>query len=115
MLFIRLRKSWAEPELERRVSEDASFGFSGLSDPLREESVSDTECTTPPALAISSPNERRSLYSNGQLTCHLCMCILLLSGLCPHLCPPIIHNTHSKPSNQTIMIGYRVKGLQYNQ
>jgi len=67
VVISRLRKSWAEPELERRVSEDASFGLHGLSDPLREESVSDNESTTPPALniSISSPIENHSLYDNG--------------------------------------------------
>ncbi|XP_065911634.1 liprin-alpha-2-like isoform X2 [Dysidea avara] len=61
-----LRKSWAEPELERRVSEDASFGLSSLSNTLREESVSDNESTTPPALTISSPTENHGLYGNEQ-------------------------------------------------
>ena len=64
----RLRKSWAEPDLERRVSEDASFGLSGFSDPLHEETLSDNESTTPPALNISSPVENNSLYDNGQLS-----------------------------------------------
>ena len=69
------RRSWHEPDLEhrgpdleRRVSEDASFGTmltlrDEYSAPmtLHEESTSDTETTTPPALTISSPTAAENI------------------------------------------------------
>ena len=76
----RLRRSWHEPDLERRgpnlerrVSEDASYGNNlTLRDeydtrmPLPEETGSDTESTAPPTLTISSPTGAENVSGSGQ-------------------------------------------------
>lgn len=76
----RLRRSWHEPDLERRgpdlerrVSEDASYGKTlTLRDeydtrmPLPEETGSDTESTAAPTLTISSPTAAEKISESGQ-------------------------------------------------
>lgn len=76
----RLRRSWHEPDLERRgpdlerrVSEDASYGKTlTLRDeydtrmPLPEETGSDTESTAAPTLTISSPTAAENISESGQ-------------------------------------------------
>ena len=75
-----LRRSWHEPdleqrrpELERRVSEDATHGRTlsvrdefDTSMTLPEETNSDTESVTTPTLTVSSPTATGSSYGNGQ-------------------------------------------------
>lgn len=78
--YFRLRRSWHEPDLERRgpdlerrVSEDATYGRTlsvrdeyDTPTTLPEETNSDTESTTPPVLTVSSPTATESVYGSGQ-------------------------------------------------
>ena len=76
----RLRRSWHEPDLERRgpdlerrASEDTSYGKTltvrdeyDTRMPLPEETGSDTESTVAPTLTIPSPTNADNISESGQ-------------------------------------------------
>ena len=97
----RLRRSWHEPDLERRgpdlerrVSEDATYGRTlsvrdefDTSMTLPEETNSDTESATTPTLTVSSPTAADNIYGNGQQIINVYICNVLYSA-----CKSLIHN-----------------------